>query len=102
MKFFKDDVFTRCAVIQNEGDVFAADIINHSNCLSSYILRFKRELRQLINDQDDLDETDIDGEAEIFENAIKDINLKHHAVYISTIRDSMNSKFQEQSGGIQF
>ena len=102
MKFFKDDVFTRCAVIQNEGDVFAADIMYHCNCLSSRILPFKRGLRQLINDQDDLDETDIDGEAEIFENAIKDINLKYHAVYISTIRDSMNSKFQEQSGGIQF
>ena len=102
MEFFKDDVFTRCAVIRNEGDVFAADIMYHCNCLSSRILRFKRGLRQLINDQDDLDETDIDGEAEIFENAIKDINLKYHAVYISTIRDSMNSKFQEQSGGIQF
>ena len=70
-----------------------------TNC---YILRFKRELRQLINDQDDLDETDTDGEAEIFENAIKAINLKHHAVYISTIQDSINSKFQEQGGGIQF
>ena len=85
-----------------DGDVFAADIMYHSNCLSSYILHFKRELRQLINDQDDLDETDIDGEAGIFENAIRDINLKHHTVYISTIRDLINSKFQEQSGGIQF
>ena len=100
MKFFKDDVFTRWAVIQNEGDVFAADINYHSNCLSSYILYFKGELRKLINHQDDLDETDIDGEAKIFENAIKDINLKHHAVYISTICDSINSKFQEHSGGI--
>ena len=71
MKFFKDDVFTRCAVIQNEGDVFAADIMYHPNYLNSYILRLKRVLRQLINDQDDLDETDIDSEAEIFENAIK-------------------------------
>ena len=85
-----------------DGDVFAADIMYHSNCLSSYILHFKRELRQLINDQDDLDETDIDGEAGIFENAIRVINLKHHTVYISTIRDLINSKFQEQSGGIQF
>ena len=102
MKFFKDDVFTRYSVIQNEGDVFAAEIMYHSNCLSSCILRFKRELRQLINDEDDLDETDIVGEAEIFENAIKDINLKHHTVYISTIRDSMNSKFQEQDDGVQF
>ena len=40
---------------------FAVDIMYHSNCLSSYILCFKRELRQIINDQDDLDETDIDG-----------------------------------------
>ena len=63
-----------------DGDVFAADIMYHSNCLSSYILHFKRELRQLINDQDDLDETDIDGVAKIFENAIKDINLKYRAV----------------------
>ena len=96
MKFFKVDVFTRCAVTQNEGDVFAADIMYHSNCLSSCILGFKRELWQLINDQNDLDETDI------LKNSIKDINLKHHTVYISMIRDSMNSKFQKQSGGIQF
>ena len=102
MTFFKGDVFTRCTVIQNKGDAFAADIMYHSNCLSSYILRFKRKLRQLLNDQDDLGETDIDGKAEIFESVIKDINLKHHTVYISTIRDSMSSKFQEQIGGIQF
>ena len=100
MTFFKGDVFTRCTAIQNKGD--AADIMYHSNCLSSYILHFKRKLRQLLNDQDDLGETDIDGKAEIFESVIKDINLKHHTVYISTIRDSMSSKFQEQTGGIQF
>ena len=102
MTFFKGDVFTRCTVIQNKGDAFAADIMYHSNCLSSYILRFKRKLRQLLNDQDDLGQTDIDGKAEIFESVIKDINLKHHTVYISTICDSMSSKFQEQIGGIQF
>ena len=48
-RYFKDDVFTRCSLLNKPGDVFAADVLYHKNCLSSYTLKFKRELQVLIS-----------------------------------------------------
>ena len=42
-KFFKDDIYTRTIFLNNVGDVFAADILYHRNCLRNYILKFQRE-----------------------------------------------------------
>ena len=44
-KFFKDDVYTRTIFLNNVGDVFAADILYHRNCLSNYMLKFQRDLQ---------------------------------------------------------
>ena len=42
IKFNKDDVYTRCSLLQNIGDVYAADIMYHKKCLSNYLRRFER------------------------------------------------------------
>ena len=36
IKSNKNDVYTRCSLIQNIGDVYAADIMYHKKCLSNY------------------------------------------------------------------
>lgn len=94
MRYFKDDVNKRCVLLETIGDIFAADLTYHSNCLSNDILEFKREVEILMNDQDDLDETE--NVDEIFKDLMKNFDFHHHAIYISTIRDSINAKFETE------
>ena len=49
IKFNKDDVYTRCSLLQNIGDVYAADIMYHKKCLSNYLRRFEREIEEILN-----------------------------------------------------
>lgn len=97
MKYFKDDVDKRCVFLETVGDIFAADLVYHSNCLSNYILRFKRDIELLMNDKDDLDEAE--GSDKIFKDLMENLDFQHHAIYISTLRDLMNAKFLEKSSG---
>ena len=54
MRFFKDEVYDRCVLLETAGDIFAADIKYHSNCLSNHLLKFKREVELIVNDEHDL------------------------------------------------
>ena len=49
IKYNKDDVYTRCSLLQNIGDVFAADVMYHKKCLSNYLRRFEREIEEILN-----------------------------------------------------
>ena len=49
IKYNKDDVYTRCSLLKNTGDVYAADIMYHNNYLSNYLQKFKREIEELLN-----------------------------------------------------
>ena len=53
MRFFKDEVYDRCVLLETAGDIFAADIKYHSNCLSNYLLNFKREVELIVSDEHD-------------------------------------------------
>ena len=48
IKYNKDDVYTRCSLLQNIGDVFAADLMYHKY-LSNYLRRFERETEEILN-----------------------------------------------------
>lgn len=47
LNFYKDEVKTRCAFLDTAGDVFAADIFYHANCLLQYMQMFKRQVDAL-------------------------------------------------------
>ncbi|KAG0716180.1 hypothetical protein GWK47_010311 [Chionoecetes opilio] len=51
LNFYKDEVKTRCASLDTAGDVFAADIFYHGNCLRQYLLsRYSvTHIRNLVN-----------------------------------------------------
>ena len=49
IKFNKDVVYTRCALIEKPGDVYAADVMYHKNCLSNYLRKCERELEAILN-----------------------------------------------------
>ena len=55
-RFFKDDVQTRCILWKTPGDVFATNAMDHKNCLSGYVLKFKGEIELLMRDIEDIED----------------------------------------------
>ena len=43
MNFYNNDVKTRCIFLKTPGDVFAADMFYHSNCLRTYFRPFEKK-----------------------------------------------------------
>ena len=97
MRFFKDEVSDRCILLETSGDVFAADIMYHPNCLRNYLLRFKREVEFIVNDDDDFAKNkNID---QTFQDILKSLDLQHQAIHVSTVRDLFNEKYHEGNIG---
>ena len=48
IKFYKDVVYIRWALIEKLGDVYAADVMYHKNCLSNYLRIFEGEVESWI------------------------------------------------------
>ena len=95
-KFSKDTVYDRCSLLGNTGDVFAVDILYHKNCMSSYVLKFDREVDQLINS----DDTVFDNSTEdIFNRVITNLDVSNKAHYISNVQDIVNQEFEKSSVG---
>ena len=74
---------TGAAFLGNIGDVFAADILYHKNCMrSSYILKFDREVDQLINSHD----TVIDNSTkDVFNRVITNLDVSNKIHYVSNV-----------------
>ena len=49
IKYNKDDVYTPSSLLQNIGDVFAADVMYPKMCLSNYLRRFERKIEEILN-----------------------------------------------------
>ena len=95
-KFFKDTVYDRCSLLGNIGNIFAADILYYKNCMSSYILKFDREVDQLINS----DDTVFDNSTEdVFNRVITNLDVSNKAHYVSNVRDIVNQEFEKSSTG---
>ena len=47
IEFNKDEVQQRCIFWKCHGDIYAADIMYHGNCLYEYLLSFDREIKRL-------------------------------------------------------
>jgi len=95
-KFFKDDVHTRCALLESPGDVFAADIMYHNNCLSSYILKFKRDIELMTAESED----DFNEDAEtLVDDYIDGLQLTDKAYSISNVRDDINKRLKANKIG---
>ena len=46
-QFNQDDVYKRCIFHRNVGDIFAADILHHNDCMANYVLNFRRDMTRL-------------------------------------------------------
>ena len=88
IKFNKDTVLTRSILLQSPGDVYAADIMYHKNCLSNYLRKFEREVEIILNPPfDGAENVEI---TKMFQEFVKTINLRNHAYSLSDCRDSLN------------
>ena len=81
-KFFKDNVYTRCVLFESPGDIFPSDVMYHNNCISAYILKFKRELELMSNENDD----EFSSKSDILINDfIKNLQIVNNAYPLSLV-----------------
>ena len=94
IKFNKDEVFTRCILFGSPGDIFAADIMYHKNCLSNCLRKFESEVEMIMNPP--LDSAENVEITNIFQEFVRTINIKNHAYFLSDCRDSFNEVLNRQ------
>ena len=95
-KFNKNNVHTQCILLKNVGDVFAADVMYHSNCLNKYFKKFRYDVDSLMafeieDDKDRLEDT--------FKELITSMDINKHGYVLSDVRDLMNEKLKEEETG---
>ena len=96
-EFNKDDVYRRCVFFKTVGDIFAADIMYHRNCMSGYILQFDRDMSRI----KELYNAISPESTSLFEAAVDELceslDLSSRGYALSECRDKINKKF-ESSG----
>ena len=80
IKFNKGDVYTRCSLLQNIGD-----IMYHKKCLSKYLRRFEREIEEILNPPlSELEKGDMNT---LFKEFLETINVQNKAYALSDYRE---------------
>ena len=96
--FFKDDVYTRCAMYKMEGDIFAADIMYHHTCLVAYLKKFKTSVQDILSyEEEDISNTE--DMKIVFYEVVQTLELDVHGYAISDVRDMMNQKIEDRNIG---
>ena len=86
--------------MKTAGDIFAADIMYHSNCMSSYLLAFERELSRINEMVDDIDSSSVDLITSAVDDLCSTLQLSIRGYSLSECRDMINIKFEESDKGI--
>ena len=53
IKYNKEEAFTRCILCKTVGDISAADVMYHKNCMTNYIVKLQRDVSEILDDKDD-------------------------------------------------
>ena len=91
-KFNKDEVYTRCIFYQTVGDIYAADILYHTNCMSSYLLQFERDMARINEICNELDKESNDLLSAAVDDLCASLELATQGYTLSECRDSINKK----------
>ena len=97
VKFNRDDVYTRCILYKTAGDIFAADIMYHKNCMTNYIVKFQRDINELMDDKDD--QCDDENMKAFFVEMLETLELKKRGYAVSDCRDVLKNKLLEAGIG---
>ena len=92
LNFYKDEVKTRCVFLDTAGDVFAADVFYHGNCLRQYLLKYNRQIDALFENIQRSDEAaTIDLNCKrVFDS----LDFKTSSYSVSHIRDLVNANLE--------
>ena len=96
-KFNKDCIYTRC-LYQTVGDLFAADLMYHSNCMSNYILKFRRELQEIIDVEDEQEENQ--RVQVVFLEIVAELELDKRGYEVSDCRKILDERLNELGIGM--
>ena len=99
INFIKNKVFTRCILLGSTGDIFAANIMHHKNCLSNYLRKFEREVEVIMNPP--LDSAENVEITNTFQELLMTINI-NHAYCLSDCRDSFNEVLNRQGMNVNY
>lgn len=53
IRFNKDNVFARCILYKTVGDIFAAGVVYHKNCMTNFIVKFQRNVNKIFDCNDE-------------------------------------------------
>ena len=53
VNFNNDGGYTRCILYKTIGDIFAADLVYHKNCMYNYLVKFHRDVSDLLDEHDE-------------------------------------------------
>ena len=99
IKFNKEEVFTRCILCKAVGDIFAADVMYHKNCMTNY-MKFQRDVGEILDGKDDQCHTDIVKEK--FREMVSTLELDKEGYAVSGCRDVLNNNLIEGGVGKSF
>ena len=94
-----DEVFTRCSIYNTEGDIFAADIRYHKQCLGRYIKQYERRADLVLKAAEVQlhQESSADIYKEAFNSMLQQLNLDQNGYEVSHCCDLMNERLDEVS-----
>lgn len=93
-KFFNDDVRTRTIFLAEIGDVWAADLMYHKNCMIKYFINFERDVVKLLN-------IDFGSQGqrscikETFKELAETLDIGLNGYAVSDVRDTLNKKLDD-------
>ena len=93
--FNKDSVQTRIIFMKTVGDVFAADIMYHNNCLIKYFMQFQRDVDALMEINFD-DPDQIPLVESTFRSFINEIDITKRGYALSDVRDALIKELEPQ------
>ena len=90
VRFNQDDVYKRCVLYEKPGDVYAADLYSHKDCMRKYLLKFNRDARSVLNSMDSVDENETSIHS-AFDNHCSTLDLESKGYDLATCRNYMNT-----------
>ena len=88
-----DEVYTRCATYKTIGDIFAADIYSHKNCIKRSRLQYQRNVDELMQ-EDELGAGSNNELHEAFNKMTGELNLATSGYLISACHDIINEDLE--------
>ena len=95
--FNKDKVYDKCILYKTTGDVLAADIYAHKNCMKKYIKKYLVSIEELLQTFHDVEREEVKAsEAQIaIDELCLSLDLDNKGYEISTCRNQVNDKSAE-------